>query len=150
MTQTPEELRALERSQRGRSSHRAGMSWQTTVSNLARLHGWRVQYHRDSRGCPPGWPDLICWRERVAFIECKSGSAKLTSEQAQTIRDLRRAGAEVYVARPADLEALHRILEARIPPSSAEADRRNDVLRGAIGLEAFGRVAVDSGVGSAS
>lgn len=88
--------------------------WQAQIVALARTLGWNGAYHTyDSRRSASGFPDLVLVRERVVYIELKSEPGKLSPAQKQWIGWLLEAGAEVYIARPRDLEALGTALGAR-------------------------------------
>ena len=88
--------------------------WQRQVRQLAETLGYRRAYHTfDSRRSDTGFPDLVLCspaRRRVVFLELKREKGKLTDTQAWWVRDLHRAGAEVYVARPRHFQALAAIL----------------------------------------
>jgi len=85
--------------------------WQAQVVALARTLGWHGLYHVfDSRRSASGFPDLVLVRERVVYVELKSETGKVSPAQKQWIGWLLDAGAEVYVARPRDLEALGVVL----------------------------------------
>ena len=60
------------------------------IVTLARLCGWLVYYVPDSRRSPPGFPDLtLVGHRRLIFAEIKTGSGRLTVDQAQWIETLR-------------------------------------------------------------
>jgi hypothetical protein len=62
------------------------------------------------RGDGKGWPDLhLTGPGGVLYRELKSADGKLTPDQAQYIADLRAAGQDVDVWRPADLKPGGRI-----------------------------------------
>ena len=61
-------------------------------------HGWRTPVAADGAG----WPDLVCVKDRVLYIEFKAATGKLRSEQEEWGEALRRAGAEYYVFSPKD------------------------------------------------
>ena len=64
--------------------YRLEKSFQGSVLELARLLGWRAFYVTDSRGSPPGWPDLTLCRDGVLiFRELKAEKGRLTEEQGQ-------------------------------------------------------------------
>lgn len=88
--------------------------WQRQVRDLADTLGYRRAYHTfDSRRSDTGFPDLVLvspQRKRVVYLELKREKGKVSERQAEWIRDLHRAGAEVYVARPRHLDALAKVL----------------------------------------
>jgi Holliday junction resolvase RusA-like endonuclease len=59
-----------------------------------------------------GFPTLALVRERIVFVET-AATGELTDDQREWLRALLQAGAEAYVARPRDLEALASVLAAR-------------------------------------
>lgn len=80
------------------------------VRQLARYCGWRRIYHtHDSRRSEPGFPDLVLLhpgQKRIVFAELKTATGKTSAAQEEWIADLAAAGAEVYLWRPADLQAV--------------------------------------------
>ena len=91
--------------------------WQKQVRLLADQLGYRRAYHTfDSRRSDTGFPDLVLVspkRQRIIFLELKRETGKVSDRQAEWVRDLHAAGAEVYVARPRDLQALAAVLSGR-------------------------------------
>jgi hypothetical protein len=88
--------------------------WQHQVRELAAMLGYRRGYHtKDSRRSDTGFPDLVLVsrdKRRVVFLELKREKTQPTAAQADWIRDLHAAGAEVYLARPRNLDALATVL----------------------------------------
>lgn len=88
--------------------------WQRQVRELADKLGYRRAYHTfDSRRSDTGFPDLVlvsAQRGRIVYLELKREKGRLTASQAEWIRDLAAAGAEVYVARPRNLQDLADVL----------------------------------------
>lgn len=81
--------------------------WQRMVVDLATLHGWSHYHAYDSRRSNPGWPDLALWRpDQFILVELKTDTGRLRPEQALVIDDLREAGVEVHVWRPADWDTV--------------------------------------------
>jgi hypothetical protein len=79
---------------------------------LARQLGWHYCYHTlRSKGSASGFPDWVLSRERVIYLELKREEGKVTSAQADWIRALHKAGAEVYVVRPRHLEEIAKVLQ---------------------------------------
>lgn len=81
--------------------------------SLARMCGWTSYHVLRSKGSRAGFPDRVCWRERVIYVELKSDTGKLTAAQEATLTALAKAGAECYLWRPADLEEVGRVLGHR-------------------------------------
>lgn len=88
--------------------------WQAQVLRLAGLHGWMAHHTHDSRRSQPGFPDLVLVRAgRLIFAELKTDTGRLRPEQAVWLDELQRTPAEVYVWRPADVDAVVAVLSRR-------------------------------------
>jgi len=86
-------------------------AWQQQVLDLAALYRWGYYHTFDSRRSQPGFPDLLLVRGiRMMFVELKTDTGRLTTDQQSWQHMLRNAGAEVFVWRPADLELVQREL----------------------------------------
>ncbi len=84
---------------------------QDAIIEVAKLTGWMVYHTWRSDHSPAGFPDLVLVRDgRLIFAELKSAKGKLTVNQRQWLRALERAGQEVYVWYPADLDDAIRII----------------------------------------
>ena len=83
---------------------------------LAVQLGWRTYHVLRSKGSRAGYPDRTCVRERVFFAELKREKTKPTPDQVEWLDGLAKAGAEVYVIRPSDLEEFARVLSHRGRP----------------------------------
>ena len=68
----------------------------------ARL-GVRWYHAYDSRRSVPGWPDLVLVGHSIMFRELKSATGTLRPEQREWRDELRAAGANWAIWRPADL-----------------------------------------------
>lgn len=89
---------------------------QRTVLDAARLGGWIVHHSRPALTSTgrwvtplsgdPGLPDLILVRERVLWLELKSERGVVSTHQTVWIGQLRKAGQDVRVVRPADLDGI--------------------------------------------
>lgn len=90
--------------------------WQAQVVQLFRQLNWKGYHTHDSRRSQPGFPDIVLVRERVVYLELKREKGKLTAKQREWLLALLNTGAEAYVARPGDLEALGRVLAHRGDP----------------------------------
>lgn len=95
-------------------------TWQSEVIRLATQLGWDHYHPYRSYKSPTGFPDLVLTRERVVFAELKRHAAtpkaqlaQVTDDQRRWLENLERAGAEVYVWRPGDLEAVLAVLHRR-------------------------------------
>lgn len=60
--------------------------FQNQVVQLARLHGYRVHHHYDSRRSEPGWPDLVMVHETescrpIIIAELKAEKGRLSPAQ---------------------------------------------------------------------
>jgi hypothetical protein len=72
-----------------------------TVIGVARLYKWRVYHTRDSRGCEPGFPDLVMARDGdVIFAELKLDGKKPTPAQQAWLDALPAALVGVYCWTP--------------------------------------------------
>ena len=90
---------------------------------LAPMLGWTLTYHTlRSKGSTSGFPDRVLVRERVIFVELKrelTGKPSVdrdrqpTAAQREWLTALARAGAELYVWRPSDLDEIAQILAWR-------------------------------------
>lgn len=91
--------------------------FQGQVVALARLLGWRVQFHWSERHSPAGWPDLTLWRVpdgerpgRFLLAELKADGGKLTKAQACVVHELVQCGLDVHVWWPDDWEYIEETL----------------------------------------
>jgi len=80
---------------------------------LANMLGWTTYHTLRSRGSRSGYPDRTCVRERILFAELKREKTKPTAEQIEWLDRLARAGGEVYLWRPSDLEEIGLVLGNR-------------------------------------
>ncbi|PFG19853.1 VRR-NUC domain-containing protein [Serinibacter salmoneus] len=79
---------------------------QTQVLRIAAVLGWRAYHTHDSRRSQKGFPDLTLVHRasgRLVFRELKSAKGRLRPEQRDWLDDLRAAGVDAGVWRPADL-----------------------------------------------
>ena len=89
--------------------------WQAQIVEFATRHGWHSWHDNDARMNDASFPDLVLWRERLIFVECKKMGGKLSVDrmlhnqrtglyfrkgQVTTLAELRAAGQEVYVWYP--------------------------------------------------
>ena len=98
--------------------------FQSQVVRLARQLGWRVFFTSNSKGSPPGWPDLVLVRPpHMLMWELKSERGLVTATQAETL-DLLMACTElgVGVVRPADWDLI--VSELRDPDPGRDAAAR--------------------------
>lgn len=80
---------------------------------LATSTGW-ISYHTmRSKGSKSGYPDRTVVRDRILFAELKKEKAKPTDTQIVWLDRLARAGGEVYLWRPSDLDEIGKILSGR-------------------------------------
>ena len=82
------------------------------VRDLARTFGW-LRYHTwSSQHSPAGFPDEVLVRApRLIFAELKSETGRLRPEQETWLEALRAVpGLEVYMWRPADMDAIAEVL----------------------------------------
>lgn len=82
-----------------------------SLVRAARGFGWRCYFSWTSIHSPAGFPDLCMTKPpRVIFAELKTDTGKVSPHQEAWLADLRACGAEVYLWRPADIDAAYRIL----------------------------------------
>lgn len=94
--------------------------WQQQLLKLAHDLGWKHMHVRRSIGKGrrwttatnvAGWPDLTLYRPakdatgELIFVEVKSETGTVEDDQVVVHEELRRAGQEVFVWRPSDLDA---------------------------------------------
>ncbi len=86
--------------------------FQKVVEEIAKEKGWKTYHvpYEDGRR-PPGFPDLVLVRDKVLFRELKTDTGELSASQRVWINQLRKAGANVEVWRPEDMEIIERQLE---------------------------------------
>jgi hypothetical protein len=95
--------------------HRLEKSFQASVVELARVLGWRAFYVTDSRGSPPGWPDLTLGRDGVLlFRELKAEKGRLSMEQREWADLLTAAGMDWAVWRPSDWSLIEATLRGQL------------------------------------
>lgn len=83
------------------------------VYDLCDTLGWKRYHTYRSERSPAGYPDETLVRDRVIFAELKRDDTETTEAQKGWLRALRDAGAEVYVIRPRNLDALASVLISR-------------------------------------
>ena len=88
--------------------------FQAKVIALAKKTGWLIYHTYDSRRSEAGYPDLTLVRDRVIFAELKTRTGKLSPDQTVWIDRLKKAGAEVYVWRPSQLNEIVKTLTTRL------------------------------------
>ena len=90
--------------------------WTQQVTELAKAMGWKCYHTWLSIRSERGFPDLtLCRPGRLVFIELKTDAktSKTTAKQDEWLAALREAGAEAYVFRPRDWDALVATLQGR-------------------------------------
>lgn len=85
--------------------------FQAAVVEFLRLKGWLVYHPYDSRRSEPGFPDLVCVRERVVWIELKVDGGRLSPHQRKWLDQLENAGQETYVLFPCDWPLIKRVMK---------------------------------------
>lgn len=94
------------------------------IRRLAERFGWRYWHQNQTRReVEPGlwigdrdnagWPDLTLAHPDAGLLlrELKTQAGKLTPIQLRAVKDLREAGADVFVWRPSSLPKIERILQ---------------------------------------
>ena len=85
-----------------RASYLTEKQFQANVEELARDLGWTVFHLNLPMRSPAGFPDLVCFRERILFAELKARSprtgrmGKLSPQQIEYAHTIQRAGGEYY------------------------------------------------------
>lgn len=85
------------------------------VRDICKLFGWLFYFTWTSIHSPRGFPDLVLvhlGKKKIIYAELKNEKGKLTEYQELWIDALRVCGQEVYVWRPADIEAILEILSS--------------------------------------
>lgn len=82
---------------------------------VARMYGFKTYHTLRSKGSEAGFPDWVLVRERVVYLELKRERGRLSPAQREWLRALLDGGAEAYVVRPRDLDALVNVLAHRSP-----------------------------------
>lgn len=76
--------------------------FQRRITDLCDWLGLRYWHDNDSRRNKAGFPDLVIVGNGVVFLELKAERGRVRPEQQEWHDDLKRAAAEVYIARPSD------------------------------------------------
>jgi hypothetical protein len=95
--------------------------FQLWVTDLAETLGWTWVHFRPamtqhgyrtpvSGPLGKGFPDLVLVRDRIIFAEVKRQKGRTSSEQKWVLDTLRKSGAEVYLWRPSDRDAIMEVL----------------------------------------
>jgi hypothetical protein len=77
-------------------------AFQQRITDLCDWLHLRYWHDTDSRRNEAGFPDLVILGNGVVWAELKAERGRVSPEQQAWHDDLKRAGAEVYVWRPAD------------------------------------------------
>ena len=97
-------------------------SWQDTVLDGLRLHGWVVFHDRVPLRSEPGFPDLTCVnvaQRRVIWLELKTERGRLTEAQRAWGELLQDAGQEWYCWRPSSWASAERVMRGASEPPLA-------------------------------
>ena len=87
--------------------------FQSQIIQLAKLCGWLTHHHYDSRRSTPGFPDLVlvhAKRGLLLFVELKTDTGRVTTEQRYWLDSLLAAGQDARLWRPRDWSAIVTIL----------------------------------------
>jgi hypothetical protein len=93
---------------------------------LATLLGWESPWTFLSKGSRAGFPDRTLCRDRIIFAELKrepKTATPVTPAQVEWLDRLAKAGGEVYLWRPSDLDEIALILAPHHPPTFTPASR---------------------------
>lgn len=77
---------------------------------LLRLRNWTYYHTFNSRHSAPGFPDYVCVRHRVVYVELKAERGKVSDAQSKWLLRLKNAGAEAWVFRPSQWAEIERVL----------------------------------------
>lgn len=84
-----------------REAYQTEQAFQRQVEDLAAMLGWYTWHVNLPQRSKAGFPDILCLRERVVWIELKvyrkGGRGKVMPEQAAFHDMLRAAGQEVHI-----------------------------------------------------
>lgn len=80
---------------------------------LANQLGWTSYHTLRSKGSKTGYPDRTLVRDRILFVELKREKTQPTNDQVMWLDKLAKAGGEVYLWRPSDLEEIALVLSKR-------------------------------------
>lgn len=84
--------------------------FQSTVTDLFKLKGWRVYHNPDSRRSEAGWPDLMLLKPpHFLMVELKTDTGKVKPIQDMVMRELNSSNVTVNVWRPADWPEIERV-----------------------------------------
>ena len=109
------------------TEHITEKEFQRTVIEYAQARNWKVAHFRpgmtsriDKQGKPvwvtpvqadgKGFPDLVCARYRIVYIELKKEGEKLYPTQEMWRDVLIEAGAEWYCFKPSDWPSIEKVL----------------------------------------
>lgn len=81
--------------------------------SIAKQCGWTSYHVLRSRGSAPGYPDRTAWRDRLVLAELKTEKGKISDRQVDVLSGLAKAGAEVYLWRPNDLDEIGHVMAGR-------------------------------------
>lgn len=93
-----------------------------------RMFGFHVYHTLRSKGSQPGYPDWTIARERVIWLELKRERTHCTPAQIEWLKRLVAAGAEVYVPRPRNFDALGQVLAHRGRPDPSKNHYARELL----------------------
>ena len=90
--------------------------FQSWVIDLAKKNGWSVYFTHDSRGSPPGFPDLVLAKgDCVIFAELKTEVGIISCDQDAWLKRLRNAETiRAFLWRPSDHKKILNILQHTI------------------------------------
>jgi hypothetical protein len=108
------------------------------VIPMAERLGYRYYHTNRSVRSPAGFPDLVLVGRRTVFVELKREDGKPTDLQIMWLKELVKAGSEVYVVRPTLLQDLAIILATTRPMSMLQAHQQMARLRLLSELERWG------------
>ena len=87
--------------------------FQAQLVDLAKTLGFRCYHPWLSIRSERGWPDLALFKPgRFLLAELKTDKGKVSDRQTEMLADLKAAGVEVHLWRPADFDAIVEVLRS--------------------------------------
>lgn len=84
------------------------------AKGLATVFGHRLSYHHPyALGADPGFPDRVIVGHRLIVVELKYGKNTPTEKQRTWLTGFAKAGVEVYLWYPEDLDEIEQILKGK-------------------------------------
>ena len=82
------------------------------VRDACKMFGWAYYHTFFSYKSPAGFPDCVLVRERVIYAELKGPKTPVSPRQVEWLDTLHKAGQEVYLWRPDNVQQIVDVLRA--------------------------------------